>query len=102
MWLSLTCVRVLCEPKPLWPACISVIDQAKVEDLAGAAEQLTYLLFRQSWAEMWSAVPRCVLESTDGGLTIGDVAHKDNPARGLGRHFEEELKSDFFAGARIS
>ena len=59
-WLSLTCVGILCEPKPLWPACISIIDKAKVQNLAGAAEQLTDLLFRQSWAEMWSAVHRLV------------------------------------------
>lgn len=42
---SLTCVGVLCEPKPLWPACVSVIDEAEVKNLTSAAEQLTYLLF---------------------------------------------------------
>lgn len=46
--MSLTCVGVLCEPKALWPACISIIDEAKVQNLASAAEQLADLLFGQS------------------------------------------------------
>lgn len=54
--LSLTCIGVLCETKALWPACISVIDKAEVQNLAGAAEQLADLLFGQSWAKMWSVV----------------------------------------------
>lgn len=54
--LSLTCIWVLRKTKPLWPARISVIDKAKVKDLAGAAEQLADLLFGQSWAKMWSVV----------------------------------------------
>lgn len=52
--LSHTCIGVLCETKALWPACISVIDKAKVQNLAGAAEQLADLLLGQSWARMWS------------------------------------------------
>lgn len=91
-WLSLTCIWVLCEAKSLWPARISVIDEAEVEDLAGAAEQLADLLLRQSWAKTWSVVHRQGVASWPGGLTIWYVAHKDNPRRGLGRHCKEELR----------
>lgn len=47
--VSHTCVWVLCEPKSLWSTSISVIDKAKVQHLACAAEQLADLLFGQSW-----------------------------------------------------
>lgn len=91
-WLSLTCIGVLCKAKPLWPACISVIDKAKVKNLACAAEQLADLLFGQPWGKMWSVVRRRAVDEVIPGLTIGNVAHKDNPRWGLGRHCEQEFR----------
>lgn len=41
---------------------------------------------------MVSGVHRLGVVNGPGGLTIGYVAHEDNPRWGLGRHCEEELK----------
>lgn len=69
--LWLTCVGVLCETKPLWPACVSIIDKAEVQDLASTTEQLANLLFRQACAEIVvsGVLPACI------GITIGRGSH---------------------------
>lgn len=75
-----TRIRVLCEAEALWATGLAIIDEAKVEDFAGTAEDVDNLLLGETLKA--SVNVKCGSYEVH---TIWNVANEDGLRRRLGR-----------------